>query len=271
MTVFMLRLTTCVYLQREKQLQELQILHHQELQRQELRQQQLRDQAQKEVQKERERAQELERDGRVSQSPSDPRQSPAGVLPHRYPPFVEPRPPSREGKMQQSPAIMDPRFSQYPPGHHPADLRINSSQAPSAFSPAAPGSTDTPHMYSPAEIQRLQQNGIIPGYPGLRMLEPHMVPGHAPYMLPGSVHPLAYIAQQMDHQHLVDGRPQSRECGRPPSTSSAHNVSPTLAAPPDSRLPSRSQNGPQSRPGSDGPHPGDGSLLSLLQVRLAVI
>lgn len=186
-----------------------------------------------------------------------------------YTQFVEPRPPSREGKMQQSPAIIDPRdprFSQFPPGHHPADLRINSSQAPSAFSPAAPGTTESPHMYTPAEIQRLQ-NGLIHPYPGgLRMLEPHMVPGPAPYMLPGSVHPIAYIAQQMDHQHLVDGRPQSRGSGRPPSQNSAHNVSPTLPAPPDGRLPTRGQNnGPQTRSSSDGPHPGDGSLLSLLQ------
>lgn len=256
------------FFQREKHLQELQMLHQQEMQRQqqEMQQQRLRDQvlhtqAQKEAQKERERAQEIEREGRVSQSPSDPRQSPAGVMPHRmgYPPFVEPRPPSREGK------IIDPRFSQFPPGHHPADLRISSSQAPSAFSPAAPGSTESSHMYTPADIQRLP-NGLIPHpYPsGLRMLEPHMVPGPAPYMIPG--HPITYIPQHLDQQHLMDGRPQSRGNGRPPSTSSSHNVSPTLAAPPDGRLPVRSQNGPQTRPGSDGPHPGDGSLLSLLQV-----
>lgn len=249
-----------------QRLQELQMLHQrqQELQQQKLLDQAFHSQAQKE--KEREKAQELEREGRVSQSPSDPRQSPAGVLPHRmgYPPFVEPRPPSREGKMPQGQGIIDSRFSQYAPGHHPADLRITSSQAPSAFSPAAPGSTDSPHMYTPAEIQRLQNGCIHPFTAGLRMLEPHMVPGPAPYMIPG--HPITYIPQPIDHQRLVDGRPQSRGSGRPPSTSSSHNVSPTLAAPPDGRLPSRSQNGPQTRQGSDGPHPGDGSLLSLLQV-----
>ena len=90
--------------------------HQQEIQRQQQIQQQLHAQAQKEAQihKERERAESLEREKRereartnlTSQSPSDPRQSPA-IQRLGYP-FVEPRPPSRDGKLPpQSPAIVD--------------------------------------------------------------------------------------------------------------------------------------------------------------------
>ena len=151
----------------------------------------------------------------------------------------------------------------------------------SAFSPAAGSSGDAAHMYTPAELQRLQQNGLIPAYPpGLRMLEPHLMPGHAPpYMIPG--HHLAYMAQQMEHQHLVDGRPPSRGSNRPPSNQPTRPVSPQQTQQNDGRGQQQQQQqqgpvrpGPPQQgqtmgppPGSNrDPHPGDGSLLSLLQV-----
>ncbi|XP_053378964.1 msx2-interacting protein-like isoform X2 [Mercenaria mercenaria] len=258
------------------QQQHLQELHRQEMlkQQEEMRQQQLRDQAlhaqaQKELQIHKEREEREKREAQAtlaSQSQSDPRQSPAVRMTY---PFVEPRPPSRDGgKMQQSPAIVDPRdprFSQQFPGHHPADLRMGSSQS-SAFSPAAGNSGDPTHMYTQAELQRLQ-NGLIPAYPpGLLIREPHLIPGHAPYMLPPGH--LAYMAQQMEHQqHLVDGRPPSRGTSRPPSNQPVHTVSPTQQTPNDQRNQGRSQGQGQAMgpPSTRDPHPGDGSLLSLLQ------
>lgn len=248
--------------------QELQRQRQQELQRQ-LRDQALHAQAQKEVQIHKEREEREKREaqaGMATQGQSDPRQPSAVRMGY---PFVEPRPPSRDGgKMQQSPAIVDPRdprFTQQFPGHHPADLRMGSSQS-SAFSPAAGNSADPAHMYSQADIQRLQ-NGLIPAYPpGLLMREPHLIPGHGPYMIPGH---LAYMAhtQQMEHQHLVDGRPPSRGASRPPSNQPTHTVSPTQQTPTDNRNQNRSQTQPMGPPSRD-PHPGDGSLLSLLQVTL---
>lgn len=254
-----------------------------ELQRQEmikqdlLRQQQLRDQAlhaqaQKEVaiHKERERAESLEREKREAHAgAADPKQSPAIRTIPGYQ-FVEPRPPSPNGKHPQSPAIdpRDPRFAQQF-GHHPTDLRMGASQS-SAFSPAAGAGADAAHMYTQAEIQRLQ-NGILPYPPGLIMREAHLFPGHVPpHMLPGH---LAYMTQQMEHQHLVDGRPPSRGTSRPPSNQPpAHTVSPShpqqqQQQQQDNRNPNR---GPPAQamgpPTTRDPHPGDGSLLSLLQV-----
>ncbi|XP_060565784.1 msx2-interacting protein-like isoform X2 [Ruditapes philippinarum] len=262
------------FIQQQQHIQELQrqeLLKHQELQRQQqLRDQALHAQAQKEVQIHKEREEREKREAAqanlASQSQVDPRQSPAVRMTY---PFVEPRPPSRDGgKMQQSPAIVDPRDPRFPqqfPGHHPADLRMGSSQS-SAFSPAAGNSGDPTHMYSQAELQRLQ-NGLIPAYPpGLMLREPHLIPGHAPYMLPGH---LAYMAQQMEHQqHLVDGRPPSRGTSRPPSNQPVHTVSPTQHTPNDQRNQGRNQNQQGNAPppsSRDPPHPGDGSLLSLLQ------
>ena len=262
----------------QKQIQEFQRqqeLMHQEMQRQHLREQALQAKAQKEVQlhKERERAESLEREkrerdsrtGLTAQSPSDPHHNPA-IARMGYP-FAEPRPPSRDGKMPpQSPAIVDPRdprFTQQFPGHHATDLRLGSTTS-SAFSPAS-GTAD-PHLLSNAELQRFQQNGMIPAGYGLRMLEPHLIggPGHGPYMIPGLPLPPFMAAQQMDQAHLIDGRPPSRGSARPPSTQSIHTLSPTQAPGPDGRN--------QNRPGQAGPvaqtrdpHPGDGSLLNLLQ------
>lgn len=258
----------------QQHLQELQrqeiLKHHQELQRQQqMRDQALHAQAQKEVQIHKEREEREKREAQAnlaSQGQSDHRQSPAVRMAY---PFVEPRPPSRDGKMQQSPAIVDPRdprFTQQFPGHHPADLRLGSSQS-SAFSPAAGNSADPAHMYTQAELQRLQ-NGIIPAYPpGLLIREPHLMPGHAPYMLPGH---LAYMAQQMEHQqHLVDGRPPSRGTSRPPSNQPVHTVSPTQQqTPTDQRNQNRERGQAQAMgpPSNRDAHPGDGgSLLSLLQ------
>lgn len=253
--------------QQQQHLQELQrqelLKHHQELQRQQqLRDQALHAQAQKEVQIHKEREEREKREAQAnlaSQGQSDPRQSPAVRMTY---PFVEPRPPSRDnGKMQQSPAIVDPRFSQQFPGHHPADLRMGSSQA-SAFSPAAGNSGDPTHMYTQAELQRLQ-NGLIPAYPpGLMIREPHLIPGHPPYMLHGH---LAFMAQQMEHPHLVDGRPPSRGTSRPPSNQPVHTVSPTQQNPNDQRSQNRAQGQTIGPPSTRDPHPGDGSLLSLLQ------
>ncbi|XP_052759600.1 msx2-interacting protein-like isoform X2 [Mya arenaria] len=255
----------------QQQMQELQrqemIKHQQEMQRhQQLREQALHAQAQKEVQihKERERAESLEREKREAHSnTSDPRQSPA-IRGIGYP-FVEPRPPSPNGKHPQSPAIdpRDPRFAQQFAGHHPADLRLGSSQA-SAFSPAAGQGTDAAHMYTQAEFQRLQQNGLLPAYPpSLLMREPHLIPGHGPpYMIPGH---LAHFAQQMEHQHLVDGRPPSRGTGRPPSNQpAAHTMSPSQQQQ-EGRGQNRAPQGQTMGPPSRDPHPGDGSLLGLLQ------
>ncbi|KAL4221812.1 hypothetical protein ACF0H5_020066 [Mactra antiquata] len=258
--------------QQHEHYQELQRQHQQELRQ--LRDQALHAQAQKEVQIHKEREEREKREsqaGIASQTQPDPRQSdprqPSAVR-MGYP-FVEPRPPSRDGaKMQQSPAIVDPRdprFTQQFPGHHPADLRMGSSQS-SAFSPAAGNSADPAHMYSQADLQRLQ-NGLIPAYPpGLLMREPHMIPGHGPYMLPGHI---AYMThtQQMEHQHMVDGRPPSRGTSRPPSNQPTHTVSPTQQTPADNRNQTRTQTQPppMGPPSTRDPHPGDGSLLSLLQ------
>lgn len=241
----------------------------QEMQRQ-MRDQALHAQAQKEVQIHKERAESLEREKREAHSGADPRQSPAIRGMPGYP-FVEPRPPSPNGKHPQSPAIdpRDPRFAQQFAGHHPTDLRLGSSQA-SAFSPAAGSGSDAAHMYSQADIQRLQ-NGLLPYPPGLIMREPHLIPGHAPpYLLPGH---MAYVAQQMEHQHLVDGRPPSRGPSRPPSNQPTHTVSPSHPQPQQQQQQQDNRNQNRGPPGQTmgppttrDPHPGDGSLLSLLQV-----